>query len=179
MTVFEALARRLIVFAHRRAPHKQGVVTFDGVFSFYRFEFLWPDEIMAPWWEREKGRRDKIAAGENQIDSRRWTGVEEQAINRPPFWRPFNAFVHFWRPKHQGEEFHDHPRWSITVCLRGRLIERTPWSERTLKPGSIAIRSRKAIHAFQVSPEYRGKTWTLFIVGRRNHRQNRYEIKAK
>ncbi len=71
---------------------------------------------------------------------------------------------------------HDHPRWSITICLRGRLIEHTPWGAHVLSPGVIVVRSRKAIHEFEVPIGFRGKTWTLFIVGRRNYRQNTYRI---
>lgn len=151
--MFEKAIRLFLVWAYRHAGyvHRRRVVTFDGEYSFRRIEFLWPDE-----WIR-KG----------------------QVWNRPPWWRPFNAFLHCWRPKHDGEEFHDHPRWSITVCLRGQMVERTPWAERILRPGSIVIRSRKAIHGFYVPLQFRGKTWTLFIVGRRNHRQNRYAIKAQ
>lgn len=146
------LTGRFIVWAMRRAPYRRHVVTFEGNFSFYRFEFLWPDEFI-----------DR--SGKHYC--------------RPPWWRPFNALLHCWAPKHDGEAFHDHPRWSITICLRGKLIERTPWGERCLTPGSIIIRSRKAIHAFQVPLGYHGKTWTLFIVGRRNHRQNRYVIQRQ
>ncbi len=149
----ESVLRRFIIWAVRRAPHRQRVVTFEGDFSFSRFEFLWSDE----WVSRD--------------GSRRW--------NRPPWYRPFNALLHCWRPAHRGETFHDHPRWSITICLRGQLVERTPWGERLLTPGAIVVRSRKAIHAFHVPDGYRGKTWTLFIVGRRNHHQNRYVIQGQ
>lgn len=142
-----------IAWACRRCGYlrRRKVVTFEGKFSFFRFEFLWPDEFVS--------------------GDKRW--------NRPPWWRPFNLFLHLWRPQHNGEEFHDHPRWSITVVLQGKLIERTPWCEKTLTPGSVVIRSRKAIHAFRIAEGYRGKTWTLFIVGRRNHRQNRYSIQGQ
>lgn len=100
--------------------------------------------------------------------------------NLLPWWWPFNALLHCWRPAEQlREAMHDHPRWSITICLRGRIIERTPWGERLLTPGSIVIRSRKAIHSFEVPPGYRGKTWTLFIVGRRKYRQNTYQVIAR
>jgi len=168
-----------ILWARRRAPHRLRVVTFDDKFSFSRFEFLWGDEIHDASWDRHKVWVLKnLPAGWR--DSSFWTGIEgTKKFNRPPFWRPFNAFLHCWRPEHDGEEFHDHPRWSITICLRGRLIERTPWATRILTPGSVVIRSRKAIHAFQCPKEHHGKTWTIFIVGRRNHRQNRYSIEAK
>lgn len=97
-----------------------------------------------------------------------------------PWWRPVNALLHLWAPSgEQREAMHDHPRWSVTVCLRGRIIERTPWGERTLTPGSMVFRTRKAIHSFEVPAGYRGKTWTLFVVGRRKHRQNTYEVAAR
>lgn len=148
------LVRKIIYWAVTRRGHylwRRQMMTFDGKLSAFRHEILWRDE----WIDGGK----------------RW--------NRPPWWRPFNAFLHLWRPQHQGEEMHDHPRWSITILLQGRMIERTPWSERVLTPGSIVIRSRKAIHSFVVDPAHRGKTWTLFIVGRRNHRQNRYVIQGQ
>lgn len=102
---------------------------------------------------------------------------EWKGKHRPPAWRPFNILLHWWYPMAvQPEPFHDHPRWSITICLRGRIVEASPWGERTLTPGSIVIRSRKAIHRFWIPKGYKGKTWTLFIVGRRNHKQNYYHI---
>ena len=146
-----SLVSAFIVWAMRRSSYRIRVITASGDFSFYRFEFLWPDEYIT-----HRGHFD-----------------------RPPWWRPFNVLLHCWKPEHDGEEMHDHPRWSITICLRGELTERTPWSERVLRPGSIVIRSRKAIHAFRVAPEFRGRTWTLFIVGRRNHQQNRYVIEPQ
>lgn len=126
------------------------VVTFDKQFLFWRHEVFWPDE-----WVSSTGKR----------------------YNRPPWWRPFNAFLHWWKPIDGTREgWHDHPRWSITICLRGRMIEHTPWGDHVLSPGSIMVRSRKAIHAFSIPDGYSGKTWTLFIVGRRNHRQNTYVV---
>jgi hypothetical protein len=94
---------------------------------------------------------------------------------RPPWYRPFNILLHEWKAAHR-EAMHDHPRWSITICLRGRIIEHTPWGSRPLRPGSVVFRSRKAIHAFEL-PADAGEPWTLFIVGRRNHRQNGFIVK--
>ncbi len=102
---------------------------------------------------------------------------EWQGRNRPPWYRPFNLFLHHWQHGERGA-FHDHPRWSITICLKGRIIEQTPWGDKLLRPGSVVFRSRKAIHAFEL-PEDAGETWTLFIVGRRNHLQNTYTIKRR
>lgn len=99
---------------------------------------------------------------------------EWKGYARPPWYRPFNILFHDWKSGHR-EAFHDHPRWSITVCLKGKIIEHTPWGSRTLRPGSIVVRSRKYIHAFEL-PEDAGETWTMFIVGRRNHCQNSFTI---
>ena len=99
---------------------------------------------------------------------------EWRGFHRPPWWRPFNILLHQWVGAHN-EEMHDHPRWSITIVLRGKLIEHTPWRSRVLTPGSIVVRSHKYIHAFEFEP---GETpWTLFIVGRRNHEQSGFEVK--
>ena len=147
----------LLLFLIRRArrgglhPYLwQRVVTFDGKFLFHRFEPFWKDEWIT-------------GGGEHR--------------NRPPWWRPFNALLHRWAPAPGTREgWHDHPRWSITICLRGKMIEHTPWGDNVLTPGSIVIRSRKYIHAFSIPEGFSGKTWTLFIVGRRNHRQNGYVV---
>lgn len=129
------------------------VVTFEDKFLFWRFEPFWPDE---------------------------WVGKEGVHHDRPPWWRPFNALLHNWAPEPGTREgWHDHPRWSVTVCLRGRMTEHTPWGDKQLQAGAIVIRSRKAIHAFSIPEGFSGKTWTLFIVGRRNHRQNSYTVSPR
>lgn len=132
------------------------VVTFDGKFLFTRYHPFMLDEAADSEWDRRK------------------TASRPRAL---PWWLPINAFVHRWAPDPDAREgFHDHPRWSITVCLKGQITEVTPWGRRVLKPGSVVFRSRKAIHAFEVDPLLNGETWTLFIVGRRKHRQNTYAI---
>jgi hypothetical protein len=131
--------------------HKQRVERFDGSRLFYRFDPFWPDE----WVNRRTGKHH----------------------HRPPWWRPFNVLLHRWCPSDDtGEGMHDHPRWSITICLRGKMIEHTPWGDKVLTPGSIVVRSRKYIHSFSIPKGYSGRTWTLFIVGRRNYPQNTYIV---
>lgn len=100
---------------------------------------------------------------------------EQRGRNRPPWYRPFNILLHRW-VNDVRERMHDHPRWSVTVVLRGEIIEHTPWGSRRLTPGSVVLRSRKAIHAFELPPGFKGRTWTMFVVGRRNHSQNYYTI---
>ena len=98
--------------------------------------------------------------------------IGEKHYHRPPWWRPFNILIHQWKQS-SDEGMHDHPRWSITIVLKGSLIEKTPWGNKKLTPGSVVIRSHKAIHSFEVCEE---NTWTMFIVGRRNHKQNGYTV---
>lgn len=153
-----SLIDSFIAWAKRRAPYVQGVVTFQGEPLFDRYEFLRADEWPDSLWDKY---RDQYPARPKGL----------------PWWLPFNAFIHHWKlGRSTPESYHDHPRWSVTVCLKGRIIERTPWGERLLKPGSVVIRSRKAIHAFEVPDAEHGEVWTLFIVGRRKHRQNSFVV---
>lgn len=151
------ICRLILYFLLRRVMRTKGhywlrqpVVRFDGPLLFYRYEPFWHDE-----WVNDDGKR--------------W--------NRPPWWRPFNMLLHRWCPvDDKPEQMHDHPRWSVTLCLRGKMIEHTPWGDNILTQGSIVIRSRKYIHSFSIPKGYSGKTWTLFIVGRRNHSQNTFVV---
>jgi hypothetical protein len=133
------------------------VVTFEGEELFDRYQIMRRDEWPDSWWDRH---RDHFKVRPNKL----------------PWWLPFNAFLHHWKVSNGiAESFHDHPRWSITICLKGKIIEMTPWGEKVLSPGSIILRSRKYIHAFKSIPGC-DECWTLFIVGRRTHRQNTYQV---
>lgn len=149
----------LIAWLVAHSKDVANVVTFAGENLFTRYEIFRKDEWPDRWFDRML--------------------ATEPGAKRPnslPWWLPANAFLHHWRlGPNTPESFHDHPRWSITICLKGKIIERTPWGERLLTPGSVVFRSRKSIHAFEV-PEGAGDVWTLFVVGRRKHRQNSYEV---
>lgn len=139
---------RFIAWAQAKEPHPIPVVRHeDRVKILDRYQPFWPDEFITK------------------------SGAH---FSRPPWWRPFNILLHRWVGTHN-EEMHDHPRWSITIVLRGTVIEHTPWRSRVLSPGSIVFRSRKYIHAFEFVPGH--EPWTLFIVGRRNHKQNGFIVK--
>ena len=98
-------------------------------------------------------------------------------INRRlPWWLPCNALLHHWLAHDDGGDMHDHPRWSVTLCLRGQITEITPWGEKTLRAGAIVFRGTGYIHGFRVLPEHSARTWTLFIVGRRKAVQNTYIV---
>jgi hypothetical protein len=165
-THIRGLTGRFIRWSIKRSRRAQRVVTFDDKFLFHRFEFLRSDEWPDSWLD-DLSPKARAA----------WGGKRPNAL---PWWLPLNAFLHSWNPEPGSEEgFHDHPRWSVTICLSGRIIERTPWGDRLLTPGSIVVRSRKAIHAFKVPDDHTGEIWTLFIVGRRKARQNTYLVTAR
>lgn len=163
MTLIELIIGRLT-----RGIPIQPVVNFKGKHLFDRYEIMRWDE-----WP------DKFIDRHNESCSCHFCPVKKG--NRPrrlPWWLPFNAFLHNWNPEPGAtEEFHDHPRWSITICLKGGIVEETPWGKRELRPGSIVLRSRRAIHRFSLAKG--ADVWTLFIVGRRKVRQNTYRVKAQ
>lgn len=162
------LADRFIEWAKRGVPARD-VVTHEGKkLLFRRWEFLrwdeWPDSFVDDHKSRCKCSFCPVCKN----------GLRPGTL---PWWMPFNAFLHRWEPEPGAlEEFHDHPRWSITICLKGRITEVTPWGRRELKAGSIVVRSRKAIHRFEIPEGAGDEIWTLFIVGRRKARQNTYAV---
>lgn len=115
-----------------------------------RYHFLWPDE----YWSDQHG-----------------------LVNELPWYLPFNVFLHCWTKSDDGL-LHDHPRWSITIMLRGCLIEETPIRYKWLTPGSVVFRSRKYVHRMIVPERYAGNAWTLFIVGRRRFKQSYYSLEG-
>jgi hypothetical protein len=153
------------------------VVTFADQHLFTRYEFIRRDEWPDSWWDEHRERWVKAQA-EGRASRVRGGGYDfSKRPNALPWWLPCNAFLHHWNPEPGYEEdLHDHPRWSITIVLKGQLTERTPWGNRRLRPGSIVIRSRKYIHGFS---EVTGDVWTLFIVGRRVARQSTYVVTAR
>lgn len=162
------LVDRFIDWAKRGVPARDIVTHGERKFLFRRWEFLrsdeWPDSFI----------EDHKASCKCSFCPVCKKGWRPSAL---PWWLPANAFLHRWEPEPGAhEEFHDHPRWSMTICLKGRITEVTPWGSRTLRPGSIVIRSRRAIHRFEVPEEAGPEIWTLFIVGRRKHRQNTFQV---
>lgn len=117
---------------------------------FHRFCFLLPDEF---WHENE-------------------------FYNRLPWWLPFNMFIHKWEKNVSDPLLHSHPRWSITIVLKGKIRELTPKHDTELKPGAIVIRTHKFIHKFFTTDDDQ-KCVTLFIVGRRKYTQYDYDNTGK
>lgn len=168
------MLKRFLIWASKRYSHR--VTDWEGRSSFRRFCVLgytdeWRDgngklhpshRVHVPNWIMWVYRKTK-----RKLWLGRWTVL--------PSWAPCNIFVHWWNPANlEDESWHDHPRWSISIPLRGEITEITPWGETVMRPGMVILRSHRYIHKFKMKAEHRGKTWTMFIVGRRVHPQNIY-----
>lgn len=146
LSSFVADARdRFIKWVAHNAMHNNMINSRDEV-TTSRYHFLWPDE----YWSDSHG-----------------------LVNARPWYLPFNAFLHCWHKSDDGLP-HDHPRWSITILLKGRMVEETPTTIKWLTPGAVVFRRASAIHRFDIPTRYQGDTWTIFIVGRRRRWQHYY-----
>lgn len=70
--------------------------------------------------------------------------------------------------------FHDHPYWSVSLMLHGRLTEfycknppDGPRQYRSVSAGQIVFRSGRFAHQLVIPDHLRGATWTIFITGPR------------
>lgn len=146
MKVAKGLNRILVrwIASQKRMKVSQSLVGSEGDKNTERWWIFKPDE----WWDDNRGLNNAL-----------------------PWWAPFNVFLHCWHGSDTGWP-HDHPRWSITIVLRGRFMEYTPTQELWRTPGSIVVRSHKYIHKIKVPKRERRRVYTLFIVGRRRWRQH-------
>jgi len=88
--------------------------------------------------------------------------------------RFMNIYLHHFVGDDPGRDFHDHPWGSLSVCLKGRMIEsydrrrsgvfgqNVYHRTRTIRPGSIHYRKATFLH--RIDQVLKG-TWTLFITG--------------
>ena len=90
-----------------------------------------------------------------------------------PWWQPFNVLLHQWYGSDTGHP-HDHPRWTITIVLRGWFIEQHDGQAFVRRAGQIIVRSHKYAHRIVIPRGQARKVHTLFIVGRRKHQQHYY-----
>lgn len=78
--------------------------------------------------------------------------------------RFFNVYLHKIIRDDTDEALHDHPWWSVSVLLKGRLLEVMQTTLRSPKRFLPVIRSAKLAHRLIVLD---GPVWTLFITGPR------------
>lgn len=82
--------------------------------------------------------------------------------------RFFNIYLHQMLHDDDDRALHDHPWWSLSLCLRGVIGEVYADGKyhctRMIRRGKIVPRSGRAAHRLTL-PE--GEAWTLFITGPR------------
>lgn len=85
--------------------------------------------------------------------------------------RWFNVYLHqFWRSD-DDRALHDHPWWSLSLLLRGHLVEHTidrggVHRRRRIACGAWRLRSSRFAHRLEVDST-KVPVWTLFITGPR------------
>jgi len=138
--------------------------------------------VLASWiWSKVPPKRDPdFLIGPNKDDPymRRWF-----VIPRNKF---FNIYLHHMRHDDDDRAAHDHPWWSLSLCLKGRIEEHQliNWSEHPLIESETYVTEHfgnallfRINHIFVGDFKWRGKeyahllklpegeAWTLFITG--------------
>lgn len=82
--------------------------------------------------------------------------------------RRFNVYLHSFLKSDEDRALHDHPWWSVSLTLQGRMYEisKTPTGEahRIINCGDIVVRSAEFAHRLEVPPQDR-LMLTLFVTG--------------
>ena len=102
------------------------------------------------------------------LSCRRITGLDGSDYLIRRYLLPRNKFLNIYLHKFLGSDddraLHDHPWYSISCVLKGRLIEhRSDGSTREIRRGKIAIRSPRFQHRIELPGGETAKT--LFITG--------------
>ncbi len=118
-------------------------------------------------WLVFAGRRTNNGVGAF-LSCRRITGLDgsDYLIRRYllPRNKFLNAYLHSFLGSDDDRALHDHPWFSVSCVLKGRLVEHRPdGSKRTIKRGQIALRGPKYLHRIEL-PVNESAT-TLFITG--------------
>ena len=79
--------------------------------------------------------------------------------------RFFNAYIHFFNGPDIDDYMHDHPWWSLSVLLRGELVEITPKHPKGRKAPRICLRPPTAAHSIIKGSWNTRRPVTLFITG--------------
>lgn len=76
--------------------------------------------------------------------------------------RFFNIYLHCFGDSDDDRALHDHPWWSLSILLKGEMIEHSLKGRRHLPRFIPVIRSAKFAHRLEL---IKGPTWTIFITG--------------
>lgn len=74
----------------------------------------------------------------------------------------FNVYLHHMRHDDDDRALHDHPWWSISLCLAGLIKEHLEDGDRIVAMGDWRFRTGKMLHRLSLPF---GDAWTIFITG--------------
>jgi hypothetical protein len=78
--------------------------------------------------------------------------------------RFFNVYLHKFTRSDSDRALHDHPWYSMSVLLKGKLLEHQLGADRWIKRFVPVFRSARFAHRLEL---IEGPVWTLFITGPR------------
>jgi hypothetical protein len=117
-------------------------------------------------WQREPDHVIQRLGGEVYLE--RWWIIPRNA------W--FNIYLHRYLHDDDDRALHDHPWWSVSLCLDGLLREeyldrRVVRRVRDIGVGAVVLRSAMFAHRLMLPERERGRTaLTLFVTGPRIRR---------
>jgi len=144
----------------------------------------------------KKGRKLTIYDREDKLPYlNRYYILFPDSVKRERTDIPFNVFLHQFMKSDDDYAWHDHPwDWYFTLILKGGYWEHTPAGTKWRGPGTFKFIKMKTRHFDDFQPENGlgpsndahwlevpnpGKTWTLFIRGRKNREWGFIEFKTK
>src|SRR3989304_8508241 len=110
-------------------------------------------------------RADRCIGSPGDIYLRRWY-----------LWprnRLINLYLHVYRRSDDARALHDHPWWSLSICLFGQYDEligyrgnRAEVAETRFRTaGDVVLRSARHSHRIAVDGRLADQVWTLFLTG--------------
>jgi len=76
-----------------------------------------------------------------------------------------SLYVHWFCSSDDDRALHDHPWWSLSVCLTGYMLEHLEGgTKKLIEPGSVVLRSARHAHRLELLSE---NACTLFLTGPR------------
>lgn len=103
-------------------------------------------------------REPDFVIGDHYMD--RWWVIPRNKI--------FNIYLHHIRHSDDDRALHDHPWWSLSLCLAGFMVEYYKKGEyinrRGVWQGDVVFRNGSFAHRLEIPEDGKG-AWTLFITG--------------
>lgn len=118
-----------------------------------RVKFL--GRLLAELLIEPKRKADVFIGGEEETYMRRWWLI--------PRNRWFNIYLHHVMKSDEDRALHDHPWWSLSLLLRGEMLEVDQSGRERIEQGQFRWRGSEYAHRLEVRDQE--SAWTLFVTG--------------